>query len=343
MHRVGDTGKMSRVEFQHRMAAHCETGTISSILHHYGLDISEPMVLGIAGGIFFAYLDTPRLAFPTFVPRSKPGDIRKQIAKNLKIQFVTKKFRKPEKAKEYLNTHLSQNIPIVVQVDMFNMDYIPSYMRAHFNGHFITVVGNDDGRYQVSDCYYPEIASVKQSSLETGRFAKGDLAPGGFCFHPRGIPEKPDLRPAIIKGIKRASYNMTKLPIPFLGVKGIRMFSRKVLDWPTRARDREHLSHEIAMIHIILEERGTGGAGFRFMYASFLQEAAAILDNPSLLDMARKMTAIGDRWREISLYVARIAKARDFSADRMKQLSEMIAARADEEQSFFTRLPSMVA
>ncbi len=331
------------MEFQHRMAAHCETGTVSSILHHHGLEISEPMVLGIAGGIFFAYLDTPRLAFPTFVTRSKPGDVRKQIAKNLKIQFVTRKFRKPEKAKQYIDTLLAQNTPVVVQVDMFNMDYIPSYMRAHFNGHFITVVGNEGGKYQVSDCYYPEIAAVKPLSLEMGRFAKGDLAPGGFCFYPRTIPENPDLKPAIIKGIKRASYNMTRLPIPFLGVKGIRMFSKKVLDWPARARDQEHLSHEIAMIHIILEERGTGGAGFRFMYASFLQQASGILQNPSLADMAREMTAIGDRWREISLYVARIAKARDFGEERMKQLSEMIAARADEEQSFFTRLPAMVA
>ncbi len=39
-------------EFEHTMAAHCETGTIASLLNHAGVSITEPMVLGVSGGIF---------------------------------------------------------------------------------------------------------------------------------------------------------------------------------------------------------------------------------------------------------------------------------------------------
>ena len=62
--------------------------------------------------------------------------------------------------------------------------------------------------------------------------------------------------------------------MPFLGIKGIRKFSKKVTEWPKYARDTDHLSHEIMKINILLEDQGTGGAGFRFMYATFLQQAA---------------------------------------------------------------------
>ena len=64
---------------------------------------------------------------------------------------------------------------------------------------------------------------------------------------------------------------MLKIPLPFLGVKGIRMFSRKINEWPSLARDMEHLSHEIMKINILLEDQGTGGGGFRFMFATFLR------------------------------------------------------------------------
>lgn len=131
---------------------------------------------------------------------------------------------------------------------------------------------------------------------------------------------------------------MVKIPVPFIGIRGIRLFARKIPTWPSRARDMDHLSHEIMKIHIMLEDQGTGGGGFRFMYATFLQQAAAILKRDELSAMASEMMAIGDRWREISLFVARIGKARDLGQDRLKELSGMISARADEEDSFFRRM-----
>jgi len=110
------------------------------------------------------------------------------------------------------------------------------------------------------------------------------------------------------------------------------------VDWPRLARDTEHLSHEIMKINIFLEDQGTGGAGFRFMYATFLREASECLNDPDLLEMSRRIMDIGDRWREISLFSARIGKRRDFSPERLKELSAMIHARADEEDRFFRDL-----
>ncbi len=329
---------MTTIDFKHKMAAHCETGTISALMGHAGQTLTEPMVFGIGGGIFFGYLKTPSFRFPMIVTRTEPGKIRKKIQKRLGANFKTHTFRKPEKAVALLDELVERGIPTAVQVDMFYMDYIPEYMRAHFNGHFIVVVGKEGGTYKVSDAYYPRISDLDVESMRKGRFALGQLAPKGFLFYPRDIKPLGDLRKPIIKGIKEACFNMLSLPIPFLGVRGIRTFARKVVDWPSLARDEDHLSHEIMMIHVTMEDRGTGGAGFRFMYATFLQQAAALLESPGLADLSGEMMSIGDRWREISLFTARMGKKRELGRDKLDELKGMILERADEEERFFKEL-----
>jgi len=329
---------MNTSGYKHKMAAHCETGTVTGILNHHGLKISEPMVLGISAGIFFAYLNSPRLPFPLFVHRSKPGSIRKKIAQRLGVSFKSVKFRKALNAQDALDALINQKIPVAVQVDMFYMEYIPKYMKVHFNGHYITAVGKENGCYTVSDCYYPELAQLSIEAMQQARFARGDLAPKGLVFYTTNVPSPVDLKEPIIKGIKEAARNMVKLPVPFIGVKGIRLFAKKVIDWPKIALDEDHLSHEVMNICANLEERGTGGAGFRFMYASFLQEASKIVNNEKLSDLSKQMMENGDNWRELSLFAAKMGKNHEFASEKFKELQNLILARADVEEKLFNEL-----
>jgi hypothetical protein len=164
------------------------------------------------------------------------------------------------------------------------------------------------------------------------------MAPKGFMFYPIYVPEKIDFEKAIRDGIKGATYNMLKIPLPFLGVKGIRRFADKILDWPKYTLDEDSLADKIFRITIFLEDQGTGGAGFRFLYASFLQEAAKVLNNPRLDDMSKEMMKIGDGWREISLASAKIAKQRDFSREKLMEIGNLLRVRADLEEAFFINL-----
>ena len=45
------------------------------------------------------------------------------------------------------------------------------------------------------------------------------------------------------------------------------------------------------------EEIGTGGAGFRYLYAYFLEQAAVICQEPKYKLASEQMTEIGDMWR----------------------------------------------
>jgi hypothetical protein len=332
---------VSETSFNHKMFAHCESGTVTALLNHAGLEISEPLVFGISSGIFFGYLEMPVLPFPRFIVRSRPGEIRKNIAKRLNVKFAENQFRNREKGKQALDELLNKNIPTAIQVDFFYMDYLPQHVRVHNNMHYIIALGKQNGRYIVSDCYAPSLTEVSSDSLKKARFAGGSFAPNGFLFYPTHIPEKIDLNQAVRTGIKKAAINMVKLPVPFIGVKGIRLFAKKVVEWSKHARDLEHLSHEVMMINVFLEDQGTGGAGFRFMFAAFLRKASEMLDNPELLKMSKRMMANGDEWRNISLFAARIGKRRELGEEKLKELSGMIMARADEEESFFNELLKM--
>ncbi len=333
---------MNNIPFKHRMGAHCESGTVASLLNHAGLEITEPLVFGIAGGIFFGYIKTPFFTFPTFIVRSRPGHIRTKVAKRLGIPFKTQKFRNQKAGIEALDFLLEQNIPTGVQVDFFYMKYIPEWQRVHINVHYITVIGKNDENYILSDSYYPQIAELDFELMRKARFAGGNMAPKGFLFYPEKIPGEVPFEKAIVSGIKSACYNMLKLPVPFVGVKGIYRFADKIMEWPRLARDIEHLSHEVMKINILLEDQGTGGAGFRYMYATFLQQASNILNNPSLADMSKRMMEIGDGWRNISYIAARIGKKRELGESNLKELSNLIRERGDLEKAFFQDLGKIV-
>lgn len=334
---------MTELDFKHKMAAHCESGTITSLLNFGGLEITEPLVFGISGGIFFGYFHKMKsFAFPTFIVRNKPGQMRVDIEKRLGVKFKTYAFKDPTSGMTALDDLIDRKIPTACQVDFFYLDYVPSWERVHINVHFMVVVGRQGTRYLISDAYFPKMVELETTSLQKGRFAGGEMSPKGFLYHLDRIPPEIDMKKAVERGIRKACFNMLKIPIPFLGIRGMRMFSRKILEWPEMARDTEHLSHEIMKINILLEDQGTGGAGFRYIYATFLQQASEILNKSELRDLSAELMLIGDGWREISLFAARIGKNRDLGTEKLKQLGDMIRDRADVEENFFRKLSKTV-
>lgn len=329
--------------FTHNMAAHCESGTLTALLKHKGLEISEPMIFGIGSGLYFGYLShTPSLNFPMFIIRTKPGQLRKKIAKRTDIKFKTQKFRNKAKAEETLDQLIAQKIPVAVQVDFYYMDYIPEWERVHANIHFITVVGKEGDEYIVSDSYYPKLAKLHKDKLSKARFAGGYMAPKGFMYYIESVPESIDYNTIIPKAIKNIINNMIGVQPGFIGVRGIRLFSKKVQQWPKLTRDIDHLSHEIMKINVFLEDQGTGGGGFRYLYATFLRQASELFNDKELDDMSKKMMEIGDGWRNISYFAAKIGKNRDLGPDKLKDLGDMILDRANAEEKFYKELKQVV-
>lgn len=68
------TSAETSAAFQHRHAAHCESGAISTLVSHAGLPLSEAMAFGLSGALAFAYLPFVKLqGLPLIAYRMPPG------------------------------------------------------------------------------------------------------------------------------------------------------------------------------------------------------------------------------------------------------------------------------
>jgi len=91
-----------------------------------------------------------------------------------------------------------------------------------------------------------------------------------------------------------------------------------------------------------LEEIGTGGAGFRFMYGAFLQEAADVTGINELNDYCRRITEIGDLWRDFAYKASRIIKRREKDQYTYNDLGDLLQIIAEKERALFLDLDRMV-
>jgi hypothetical protein len=328
-------------DFKHHQAAHCENGVASNLLKYNGISLSEPMVVWLGSGIFFVYIPFLKVNHaPAISYRPQPGIIFSRAAKRLGIKIKRKKFSNPEDAREALEENLKKGIPTGLQVGVYNLPYFPDHYRFHFNAHNLVVYGKEDGHFLVSDPVMENTTLLTPSELEKVRYAKGALAPKGQMYFPVDVPQEVDLKKAIVKAIKSTCSDMLA-PVPIVGVRGERLVAKKIRKWPEKVGVRK-TNHYLAQIVRMQEEIGTGGGGFRYIYAAFLQEASDILDNPELKNLSAEMTGIGDEWRDFALNASRILKNRKAGADVYNALSDQLFGLADREEVFFKKLKKAV-
>lgn len=326
-----------QTDFKHYQSAHCENGVASNLLRHNGLVLSEPMVFGIGSGLFFVYLPFIKVNHaPAFSYRPLPGWIFNRLANRLGLKIKRQKYATPAAAEKALDENLKNNIPSGLQVGVYNLPYFPDEYRFHFNAHNIVVFGKEGNNYMVSDPVMQTSTTLTRKELEKVRFAKGAFAPKGQMYYPIHVPKEVDLKKAITKAIKNTCRDMLA-PFPLIGVGGIKYVAKQIPNWPVKLGVKK-ANHYLAQIVRMQEEIGTGGGGFRFIYAAFLQEASVVLDNPELKKLSAEMTEIGDAWRDFAVEAARVYKNRSNKADVYNLLGDQLMAIADREKEFFKKL-----
>lgn len=324
--------------FQHNQAAHCENGATVDLLKFSGVDINEPLVFGIGYGLFFSYLPFFKLnSLPVVTFRPYPGMIFRGATRLLGVKVKRDKFKKPEKSMQQLDKLLSKGIPVGMRVGVFYLPYFPPEYRFHFNSHNLVVFDKKDGQYMISDPVMENIETLNYEELKRVRFAQGSYPPKGRMYYIRKIPDQIDLKKAIICGIRKNCRLMLNIPLPYFGVRGIRYLSSKMRKWPERLGDKKAALY-LGQVIRMLEEIGTGGAGFRFMYAAFLQQAAVILQNESLNKISSEMTEAGDKWREFAWYAGKIFKNRYSPEISYSFLADLLLKLADREEGIYKEL-----
>ena len=301
---------MTATTFDHSYSAHCESGVMSSLLRHHGINLSEPMVFGLSNALTFAYLPFVKMGgMPLIAYRSIPRSIIKTLCKNLNVKMKMETFSNRKKGTKRLDELLDQGKVVGCQTSVFWLPYFPEDMRFHFNAHNLIVYGKDENEYLISDPVFENVVRCECNALTKARFVKGVMAPKGLLYYITETPEEIDYKAIIQKNIKKTTKMMLKTPVPIAGLKGIRLLSKSILK--LEQKDEEYARLFLGHIVRMQEEIGTGGAGFRFIYASFLQEASELFDNDQTLQEASQMMLeTGDNWRNFALLIAKSIRSK---------------------------------
>lgn len=301
-------------EFQHRHFAHCESGVVTSLLSHHGLSLSEPMVFGLAGGLTFAYLPFIKInGMPLLSYRMFPRSIIRGIQSRLGVKFQSKTYGNQEEAMAELDRFVSRGQAVGLQTSVYWLPYFPPEMRFQFNSHNLIVFGKENGEFLISDPVADHVVRIKPEDLQKARFAKGTLAPKGYLYYPTVVPTAIDLKKTIPLAIQKTVNMMLHAPLIF-GLRGIFFMADRIENMQGR-KDTRYIKLFLGHVVRMQEEIGTGGGGFRYMYAAFLQESADVLQRQALREASLKMTDAGDQWRQFALACAKAIKNREETID----------------------------
>lgn len=327
-------------EFNHSQFAHCESGVVSTLLSHYGLEISEPMAFGMTSTLSFVFLPIVKLNnMPLIAYRDLPKNIVKNIEKILGVKVFKKQYKDILEANLELTKLVEDEKKLVgLQTSVFYLPYMPENMRFHFNAHNLLVYGKDGKNYKISDPVFEDVVECNEKDLTTARFAKGVFAPKGFIYYPTYIPTNIDYVFILKKAIRKNAKSMLT-PFPYAGVKGMRKLA-KAIEKLQNNKDTRYIKNYLTHIVRMQEEIGTGGGGFRFLYAAFLQEAKKYdLDKEKLQKASELITQSGDTLRLFALKCVESAKKIEkFNA---KEISQILTQASFLEEEAFRILKSI--
>ncbi len=327
------------INYQHRQAGHCESGATSNLFSFYGEEISEPMAFGIGNGLFFSYIPFLKLqGAPMISFRNFPNMVFRKCTENLGVSSsVIKSFKDPKEAMDALDRNLENGIPTGLQVGVFNLTFFPPEYRMHYNMHNLVAFGKEGNNYIVSDTVMETPQTISYDDLLRVRFAKGVFAPKGKMYWINKVNPDPDFRVAIAKGIKKTVYDMVKVPFPLIGTKGIRWIASDLKKWPKKLGN-DKSSFYLGQILRMAEDFGTGGAGYRYIYGSFLKEAGELLNNDGLLEASDMMGKTANKWREFTYVGARNCKDRSKPEEDYGMLSRMLTEIGNDEEKVYKKL-----
>jgi len=88
----------------------------------------------------------------------------------------------------------------------------------------------------------------------------------------------------------------------------------------------------------MMQEDGTGGGLFRYLYSRFLKEAGELLGNKELVDLGQRYNQIGQKWTSIAKLIREIPK----NPSNVHKASKILFEAAEEETETLSSLAKIV-
>ncbi len=304
---------------------HCETTTLGALLHHEGIELSEPMLFGLGEGLGFVYWDAKNMDFPFLGGRVKPAVLTRTATDRLGLTLHVQETTSSRKAWQNVVDALAAGRPVGLQLDSYHLDYFTA--KVHFGGHFVAMYGYDATHAHLIDTAQQGGAvTTTLASLERARGERGPMTARNLSYTVTGSTDRLDLGAAVRSAISRNAHAFLTPPIANLGHRGIAKAARQVTRWLDRSGDP---ARDLPLAAMLMERGGTGGALFRALYRDFLAEASTIVDDEDVRLGHRLYAEIAPLWTEVSHHIAAAGETGD--PDHLAQASAILTDLAAKE------------
>ncbi|GGY97887.1 hypothetical protein GCM10010300_47470 [Streptomyces olivaceoviridis] len=326
--------------------AHCETAALHKVLAHHGTEVSEPLLFGVAGGISFMHMPKGPEGRAFVGGRNGPfPDFTRRMADGVGLRLEVVLPADPETAWEQVRGQLDLGSPVIVYGDLFHLPYYQA--TRHFGAHAFVVLDHDPdaGTVTVSDrCVAPRTLSLD------------DLAAARGSEHPPFPPRHAWLRadwPAarepsaddIRHGVRVSCAAMRNPVVPTFGLRGLAAYGAG-LDHLVRRSPAEDVVTALCGAYVDFELAGTGGCGFRAMFADFLAEAATRTADQALERAVPLARGAVDAWHDflallLPSWTPAFTELRDTLNERDQRLLRGSTQDQDAAAALGARLPEL--
>ena len=295
-------------DFKHVAGYNCQLSSMRKVLAHYGIELSEPMILGLCSGLGFFYYYMKRMPFPMMLGLAvKKTEVFERTLTRLGGSVKVTETASENAAHNNLVKLLESGQPAITFVDFAYLPFffaegvpIPNEGAGHFGGHTFVTYGIDEEKDEayVSDRFArPFTMSYKQ--LKAARGSKFAPFPAKNKLVELVLPKKvKDLKSILPEAIKANVDFMQNPPIRNMGLKGFQKWREMLPTWGADFKG-ENLIYGLVSVFIYMETGGSGGALFRPVYKEFLEEAGELLNNDGLLKASKLFGEATDKIREL--------------------------------------------
>lgn len=323
--------------FEHRPGRHCGSTALTDLFRHYGLDLPEPVLFGLAAGASFFYVELPGSS-PSRIISGRAAQLERQFIELTEGALELASDADPERSWKLARTKIDSGNPVILLTDLYYLDHYNK--SAHFPGHAVVLAGYDSSSAYISDTDFEGLVSVPLESLAKARHSQAPPFPlkgealtvaGGEAVKTleQSLPDVVD------RAIGFAANNMLEPPFgEHQGLPALGRLAEEVATWPEVAEDWQWCAR---FCYQVIERRGTGGGNFRKLYSEFLQ----IVTDMGLAEGLEKSSAhfaeVAEKWTELA-YAFRDASESEDGSEPLARAAELVAVIAKDEERLWKEL-----
>lgn len=280
----------------HEPGRHCASTGMSDLVRFHGVQLSEAMCFGIGAGLGIWYLGMPGLPVSRLI-HVRSSDIEDQFFTRMGLRFLWEQFEDPSLSEQALIDTIDRGLPALIRTDIYYLPYYAS--KTHFPGHVIVVWGYDEARgvFFVTDTGRSEVMEVPFPAMREARHQSGAfLEMQGNLFAPEEIARPDGLAEVVRKAIVHNSTVILDDSQAYQGIRGLDTWLGELSSWG----DLPDWQWVCRFTYQVIDRRGTGGGGFRLMYADFLEESSQLIPEVEHGRLPEKMLELGRAWQDLA-------------------------------------------